>query len=347
MSEPSVFWAPLLLADPSPSLRLLVLRDLLETQSDNPEVLELISLREMDPLVSNLLSTQESDGSWSQIHTSARSGVVLETAQALTRLGFLGFGPDFRPVEKGAEFLFSQQQDDGSWPLVSEMEDSERYQIYDMIPLQTSMPLRGLASCGYAPDPRSERAYEWLLAQRLPDGAWPTGIASGNYGGVAGYRRLAHSRWGCRTNTTEALRCLALHPERRTGSEARQGLDLLLGRETREVDALGIEVARTIGALPARGLFTYHARYDVALTMDLCWRIGASQEDERVADLVSFVREIRGPYGLWECRASPQASRWLTFVLLRSLARLDEASDWISLEPRTPFRAYPKRRKRH
>jgi hypothetical protein len=347
MSEPSTFWAPLLLADPSPSLRLLVLRDLLETQPDNPEVLELISLREKDPLVTDLLSAQESNGSWSQIHTSARSGLVLETAQALTRLGFLGFGPEFPAVRKGAEFLFSQQQEDGSWPRVSETDDSERYQNYDMIPLQTSMPLRGLASCGYATDPRSERAYEWLLGQRLPDGAWPTGIASGNYGGVAGYRRLAHSRWGCRTNTTEALRCLALHPERRTDSEARRGLDLLLGRETREVDALGIEIARTIGAMPARGLFTYHARYDVALTMDLCWRIGASQEDERVTDLVSFVREMRGPYGLWECRSRPQASRWLTFVLFRSLSRLDEASDWVSLEPRTPFRAYARRRKRH
>jgi hypothetical protein len=347
MTEPVPFWAPLLLADPSPSLRLLVLRDLLDVPADHPEILELTSLREQDPLVADLLKTQEREGAWSQIHASTRNGLVLETTQALTRLGFLGFGPEFPAVRKGSEFLFSQQLDDGSWPRVSEMKDTERYQNYDMIPLQTSMPLRGLASCGYATDPRSERAYEWLMAQRVSDGAWPTGIASGNYGGVAGYRRLAHSRWGCRTNTTEALRCLALHPERRKSTEARRGLDLLLGRETKEVDALGIEVARTIGALPTRGLFTYHARYDAALTLDLCWRIEASREDERVTDLVSFVREMRGPYGLWECRSRPQASRWLTFVLLRSLARLDEASGWISLEPRTPFRAYPKRRKRY
>jgi hypothetical protein len=347
VSEPITFWTPLLLADPSPSLRLLVLRDLMKTTPDNPEMQELTRLREVDPLVTDLLRSQEADGSWSQIHTSTRGGAIFETAQALTRLGFLGFGPDFPPVQKGAEFLFSQQEDDGSWPRVGEVDDSERYQNYDMIPFQTSMPLRGLASCGYATDPRSERAYEWLIAQRLSDGAWPTGIASGNYGGVAGYRRLAHSRWGCRTNTTEALRSFALHPERRTGPDARRALDLLLGRETREVDALGIEIARTIGALPARGLFTYHARYDVALTMDMCWRIGASLEDERVSDMMLFVREIRGPYGMWECRSSPQTSRWLTFGLLRALSRLDEASDWISLEPRTPFRAYPKRRKRH
>jgi hypothetical protein len=37
----------------------------------------------------------------------------------------------------------------------------------------------------------------------------------------------------------------------------------------------------------------------------------------------------------------------VTFDLLRSLSRLCEAGDWLSLEPRTPFRAYARREKRH
>jgi hypothetical protein len=346
MNETRSFWTPLLLADPSPSLRLLVLRELIDTPVDDEEVLELTQLRETDPLITDLLTLQGSDGSWSQVSGSSRSGLIQETAQALTRLGYVGFGPDFPPVEKGAEYLFSQQGEDGSWPLTSDIEDSERYKNYDMIPLQASIPLRGLSFCGYATDPRSERAYEWLMEQRLPDGAWPTGIASGNYGGVAGYRRVAHSRWGCRTNTTEVLRCLSLHPERKTGSEAQRALDLLLGRDTREVDAFGVEVARIIGVEPSRGLFTLHARYDIALILDLCWRVGASREDERIAGLVAFARELQGPYGLWKYRPRPQASRWLTFDVIRSLHHLDESSDWVSLEPRTPFREYPRRRKR-
>ena len=113
---------------------------------------------------------------------------------------------------------------------------------YTMVPLQTALPLRALAACGYAADPRAERAYEWLLAQRLPDGAWPTGIAAGNYGRVAGYRRLPHSAWGCRSDTTGALICLALHPQRRRDEPARRGLDLLLGCEMREQHTLGFEV---------------------------------------------------------------------------------------------------------
>jgi hypothetical protein len=216
-----------------------------------------------------------------------------------------------------------------------------------MVPLQTALPLRALAACGYAGDTRVERAYGWLLAQRLPDGAWPTGKASGVYGYVAGYRRLAHSRWGCRSNTTGSLLCLALHPQRREGTEARRALDLLLGRETRERQSLGFEVARLVGGEPVRGFFTFFARFDLALVLRLCWQVGASIEDERVADLADYVWGEQGAYGLWEYTSRPQVSRWVTFDLLRSLSRLDAGSRsgsdnaWQSDEPRTPFQPYP------
>jgi hypothetical protein len=138
-----------------------------------------------------------------------------------------------------------------------------------------------------------------------------------------------------------------LHPKRRTDPEARRALDLLLGRETREKHTLGFEVARLIGAEPARGFLTFYARFDLGLVLDLCWRFGASRDDERIAEVVEFVLALQGPYGLWEYEPHPQASRWVTFDLLRSLARLSENIDWLSLEPRTPFRAYAKRARRY
>jgi hypothetical protein len=342
-------WVPLLLADPSPNLRILALRDLLHRDKDDPEVHELIGLREKDPIVADLLRLQGADGSWKggDIPGSTPGGKIQSTSQALIRLGYMGFGPDHQAVSRGAEYIFSRQRRDGAWELPENRRETEASEGYSMMPLQTTIPLRGLASCGYATDPRAERAYEWLISRRLPDGAWPTGIASGNYGYVAGYRRLAHSRWGCRSNTTGALICLALHPRHRISKESQRALDLLLGRETREKHTLGYEVARTIGVEPLSGFITYYARFDPAQVLDLCWRLGASLEDERVAELVEFVRGLRGPYGLWEYVSHPQASRWVTFDLLRSLSRLNETGDWISLEPRTPFQAYPKKERRY
>lgn len=341
-------WASLLLSEPSPCFRMLVLKELLHRPEDDPESKELYTLRENDALVLDLLEKQNPDGSWDRIgiNDNAPGGALQVTSQALTRLGYLGFGPDDPVVKRAADFIFSLQQPNGSWPQPKDFREKEEDWGYDMMPIQVAFPLRGLANCGYAQDPRSEKAYDWLLAQRLEDGAWPTGIASGNFGYVAGYRKLAHSRWGCRSNTTAALTCLVLHPQRRSEPAARRVLDLLLGRETREKQNIGFEVARTIGFEPARGWTTFFARFDLALVLDLCWRVGASLEDSRIREIVDFILEQQGLYGLWEYESLPQASRWVTFDLLRSLSRLDEAGDWLSLEPRTPFQAYKRLDKR-
>jgi hypothetical protein len=347
-------WLPLLLTDPSPCLRWLVLRYLFGYPEDHPEVQELAGLRASDPLATGLLALQEPDGSWkpSGLAEGGLGGSrVLATAFALTRLGYLGFDRQHPALESGAAYLFAQQRPDGSWPLpmdvdLDESDSPTGQDTTALVPLQTALPLRGLASAGYAQDPCSERAYEWLLQQRLPDGAWPTGIAWGVYRGVAGYRRLAHSRWGCRSNTTAALLCLALHPQRRSSAEARRALDLLLGRETHEEATLGCEVARLVGAEPPRGFLTFFARHDLALILNLSSQIGAPAEDERLASLLDFIRSQQGPYGLWEYPARPQVTRWVTFDILRSLSRLDHAGAWFSQEPRTPFQPYPKQQKR-
>ncbi len=348
-------WAAMLLSDSSACLRYRVLRELLNCAEDDPEVEELRLMRHSDPLVTGLLTLQEKDGSWRAgvLGDPFGAGFLQATGLALARLAFLGFDQGHPAVQRGAQFLFSQQQADGAWPLLRDgVGDGVGEEGYSMMPLQTAYPLRGLAACGYANDPRCERAYDWLLAQRLPDGAWPTGIAGGGvYGYVAGYRRLAHSRWGCRSNTTGALACLAQHPIRRSSPEARRALDLLLGRETRERQALGFEAARLVGAEAARGFISFFARFDLAFILYLCWQMGATQEDGRVAGMIDFVADAQGPYGLWEYPSRPQASRWVTLDLLRTLNGLDKisqsSSGWLSLEPRTPFQPYPKRTKRY
>jgi hypothetical protein len=341
-------WVALLLADASPCLRLLVLRNLLK-QENSAEIKELEKIREKDPLISELLQLQAADGSWGPgaVTGNAPGGKIQITAQALARLGYLGFGPDYPAVQRGAEYLFRFQREDGSWPLTQYSSDGEGEGNYQVISLQTSLPLRGLVACGYTGGPQIEKAYEWLIKQKLEDGAWPTGIAHGNYGGVAGYRRLAHSRWGCRANTMGALTCLALHPQLRNSPEAKRALDLLLACEIKERYHLGFEVARMIGAEESRGFLTFFARFDIAQILDLCWRIGASLEDPRVVELVNNVKDVQGPYGLWEYQPKPQASRWVTFDILRSLSRLTSDTDWITTEPPTPFSTYPKRRKRY
>ena len=346
--------ALLLLADPSPCLRRLVLTRIFGRELADGEVRELGDQLCADPLVANLLALQRDDGAWEGSELPGSTlGERRATSLALLRLGYLGFGPDHPAVARGAAYLFACQRADGAWDrddMAGDDSDGHKFttqSAYDMVPLQTALPLRGLAACGYAEDPRAAAAYAWLLDKRLPDGAWPTGIASGVFGRVAGYRRLPHSRWGCRSNTTGALLCLAYHPVHATGPAAVAGLDHLLARETREETSLGFDLARLLGAVPGRGFFTYFARFDLALLLNLCWRIGATADDPRVADLVEFVRRLRGSHGLWRHVEYPQLSRWLSFDLLYSLAHLDGSGDWLAFQPRTPFQPYPPYRPRY
>jgi hypothetical protein len=249
-------------------------------------------------------------------------------------------------VRRAAEYLYSQQQPDGSWPIGNYRVDPEGHDHYELMSLQTSIPLRGLVEAGYATDPRSERAYDWLVEQQMEDGAWPTGIADGIYGYVAGYRRLPHSRWGCRSNTTAAVTCMSLHPERRRSNTARRGLDHILGRETKERYHLGHDTARAIGVEPSTGFITYYARFDNAHVLKLCTKAEASTQDPRVKDLVDYVKGAQGQYGLWEYTPKPQATKWVTYDILRSLRKILSESDWESMQPRTPFQAYPAKMKR-
>jgi len=345
-----MIWIPLLLTDPSPNLRLLVLKELLQRPDDDGEVQELLQLREKDPIVELLIKTQLSDGSWSSVDLTGRIstiGNLQATSQALVRLGYLGFDKDHKTVQKAVDYIFSKQKNDNSWPIpTTKLGPFEEIRGYDMVPLQVATPLEGLAACGYSTDKRAEQAYDWLMEQRLDDGSWSTGIASGVYGGVAGYRRIPHSRWGCRSSTMAVLNCLAYHPKRRSRSETKRALDLILGCEMKQKNILGFVISRLIGLEESRGYRTYYPKMDTAHILNLCWKIGASLDDDRISDLVDFVKGEQSEYGLWECSLHPQASRWLTFDLLRSFSHLEENTDWVSSEPRTPFQAYPKKMKR-
>ena len=321
-----------LLSDPSPCLRYRVLTELCGFPADHPEVLELAETRESDPLIPKYAEPTES--------------ISLQTAISRLRcLGYLGFDRFHQSVKVLAEHVFSFQRNDGSWPLpglADEHEDKEGTEGYSMVPLQTALPLVGLSACGYSADNRSGKGYRWLLSKQLPDGSWPTGSSSGVNGRVAGYRKLSHSRWGCRSNTTAALMSLAWHSEHRRAAGPRRGLDLLLGRGKQEAGNIGFEVSRGIGAEPTRGFFTYFAREDAGLVLEICRRFAISIEDRRVYRIRDFILSQRNGAGLWIYSRRNQVSRWITFFLLRSIYGPVDEDSWIGSEPETAFQEYPK-----
>jgi hypothetical protein len=341
----------LLLGDPSPSLRWRAAVELGGATDDDLEVAawraEIDRNEDVQALVAQLVA--------------ARRPHAL--GYLLCRLAHLGYrGPD---LATAVDAIFASQQRDGSWPAWLDDDDdgkparkprsgapprSLQAEGPRFVTMHTVVPLRGIAAAGFATDPRAERAYEWLLGTRLPDGSWPAGpkgdLGEGGRPSLPemDYRRLTRGA-GCRSATTGAVACLALHPERRRSDAARIGIDHLLARETRDESTLGWEVSRLVGLERAMGQITFYVTFDLAFLLDLASRCGVSLADRRVRELLTWLETLRGPYGLWQHPAHPQLSCWLTFDLECSLRRFAEG-DWIGNEEPatfTPYKRGPRR----
>ncbi len=284
----------------------------------------------------------------------------------LCQLAYLGYsGPEVRDA---VDAIFARQQPDGTWAASVDDDDGDDERPARkpkrkappqagpsdgprFVTMPTVVALRGVAAAGFATDPRAERAYDWLLGVRLPDGSWPAGPKAdlGQDGRPSQpereYRRLTRGA-GCRSATTGAAAAFALHPERRRSDPARIAVDHLLARETRDEAALGWELSRLVGLERAMGGITFYVTHDPAFIVDLASRCGVSPEDRRVRDLVAWIETLRGPYGLWEHHGHPQLARWLTFDLESSLRRL-LAGDWIGNEEPASFTPYQRGPRRY
>ncbi|WP_432890723.1 hypothetical protein ACQPYH_13360 [Kribbella sp. CA-245084] len=318
----------LLLGDPSPSLRWRAAREL--EGAEDAEVASWRTEIDRSPEVEALVSRLAAAGPYDAGHL-------------LCQLAYLGYrGP---AIASAVEKIFGLQQSDGSWSVPGPIEGPR------FITMHTVVPLRGIAAAGFATDPQTERAYEWLLGARLDDGSWPAGPKAdlGEAGRPAPpekeYRRLTRGL-GCRSATTGAVACLAMHPERRRSDAARIGVDHLLARETRDASTIGWEVSRLVGLERAMGQITFYATFDLAFLLDLASRCGVSPQDRRIHDLVDYIEGLRGPYGLWQHAVHPQLAGWLTLDLETSLRRL-ESGDWIGNEEPADFTPYQRGRRRY
>lgn len=339
----------LLLGDPSPSLRWRAAVEL-DGASDDEDVkawrAEIDESAEARSLVARLAAARDSP------HTA---GYIL------CQLAYLGYrGPE---LTEAVDRIFAHQQADGSWPQSPDDEAQPKrrqgapaeapIEGYSVLTMTTLVPLRGVAAAGFATDARAERAYEWLLGQRLDDGSWAgthrgdlgLDFRSGKVSETPDYRRLPRGP-GCRSATTGAVACLALHPERKRSKAARIGVDHLLARETREPATISFELSRLVGLERALGLITFYVTFDQAFLLDLASRCGVSPHDRRVRNLVTYLETLRGPYGLWQHYTHPQLSRWLTFDLECSLRRLADG-DWIGNEEPATFTPYKRGRRRY
>jgi hypothetical protein len=185
-----------LLEPENPSVRYWTLTDLLDRPADDADVRAAHAAIPTYPPVAELLAAQKQDGYWVKrdFYLPKNYG----TFWVLSVLADLGLTAENAHIRQGCEFLFAHQREHGAF--------CRRRRIRGQGIVWETQPdacthariVRFLIQAGYAADPRTRAAIDWLLRNQRDDAMWLCDRSG---------------RHGCLRATLDVLRAAALDPE--------------------------------------------------------------------------------------------------------------------------------------
>jgi hypothetical protein len=313
---------PILLREGSPGLVARVRRDLIDDE-EAPGPDEVVTYAE----VKAFLRKQEKSGAFpakppEKTLGSAKFGRAVATIRALERLADFGLRKAHPAVAHAAELLLSSQAGDGGIGDLALGETPESRAKMPALHFQ-GWALAALCRVGFDDDPRVEKGFHYLLANRQADGGWAW----------RGVRTDSAARPSSHLVTGMALRAFAASPTRRTSREARRAAELLATRFLQP------------DRYPDRKAATYWEQFgeprfytDVLDALDGVTAVGLGKENSGVRTAEAYVRGRQNPDGLWypggptrpdAKPATPPSSkerepaRWLTVRVLIVLRRVN------------------------
>ena len=314
---------PILLREGSPGLVARVRRDLIDDE-EAPRGAEVLAY----PEVKAFLRKQDKTGAFAAKPPEKTLGPpkfarAVATLRALERLADLGLDRTHESVESAAELLFGSQANDGGIADLSLGETAAARNRHVALHFH-GWALAALCRTGYDADPRVERGFKYLLANRQADGGWAW----------RGVRTDSAARPSSHLVTGMALRAFAASPSRRSSREARRAAELLATRflqPDRYPDRKQASYWEQIGE---PRFYT-----DVLDALDGVTAVGLGKENSGVRTAEAYVRGRQNPDGLWYPGApvrteagskavvvSPkerEPARWLTVRVLIVLRRVN------------------------
>jgi hypothetical protein len=314
---------PILLREGSPALLARVRRDLID-DDEAPKAEEILTY----PEVKTFLRKQEKNGSFAakppeKTLGSARFGHAVGTIRALERLAEFGLRSTEEPVKRAADFLLGSQDADGGIGDLALGETPESRARTVAVHFQ-GWALAVLCRSGFDTDPRIERGFRYLLANRQADGGWAW----------RGVRTDSAARPSSHLVTGMALRAFAASPSRRSSREARRAAELLATRFL-QPDRYPDRKAATFWEQIGEPRFWT----DVLDALDGVTAVGLGKENSGVRTAEAYVRGRQSADGLWypggpvkpeapaKTAAAPakdrEPARWLTVRVLIVLRRVN------------------------
>ena len=293
-----------------PAIRYRALTELLDRPAGDPKVRAARAAIPTYPPVAELLATQKRDGFW--VKRDYYLPKHYGTFWVLSVLADLGLTAENEHVQRGCEFMFAFQREHGGF--CRRRRISGRGRVWDDQPgpCTHARIVRFLIQFGYADDPRTRAAVDWLLATQRDDGMWHCRQAG---------------RYGCLRATLDVLRVAALDPEvadhQAVAHAAGAVCELLM--EPR-MSRYHVGDLWTILEYPYFG-------YGVISALDALARLGYTLEQPKIAVAMEFLLSRQLPDGTWPLDQSShrppfdvgqpgQPNEWLTLDALRVIKLL-------------------------
>ena len=339
--EETINW---LLERDNPSVRFLTLRDILDRKEGDAELEEARRDIANSRIVKKLFSEQRQEGHWgdtaSPYHPKYKS-----TYWQIMVLGHLGIDNTDERVRKACECVFGFQHEEGGFSS-STMETARReyawhrkrgkaLPAYDTWALEnvreqqlsclTGNVCAALIRLGYGKDGRLRRALQWMVEVQNRDGGW-----------LCPYWKVhARDKHGCFYGTICPLEAVSELPRYELTGEmeatAARGAEFMLMHRLFKADHHDLKV---INKTWLKLGFPWFSRYNILRGLDVLTKLGYTCEG-RLADALDVLRGKKLDDGRWPLEASPMGrmrvnlgkvgapSKWITYISLRVLKRLD------------------------
>jgi hypothetical protein len=286
---------PRLLREGSPSVLARVRRDLID-DSEAPSAKEIADY----PEVKSFIRKMEKNGTFApraaeKALGGTRFAVCLATLRALDRLADFGLrqegggegagadGAAATTLRKIVDALLSSQAPDGGIADLA-LADTPKGRARTVALHFQGWAVSALCRTGFEGDPRTEKAFQYLLERRQDDGGWAW----------RGVRTDSAARPSSHLVTGMVLRAFASSAQRRTSREARRAAELLATRFL-QPDRYDDRKA------PAYWEILTEPRFytDVLDALDTITSIGLGKENSGVRTAEAYLRSRQGNDGLW------------------------------------------------
>lgn len=300
--------------------------DLLGQLPDTTEVLYAKKMMLADPKIQQLLEELEN---WpGQVLNSHKSA-----SQPFHKLSFIadiGLTKDTPEVAVIVEKIFTHQSAEGPFQLTTNVpkhfggsgEDTWAWALCD-----APVTVYSLAKIGYGSDPRVKKAASFLAGLAFPNG-WHCTVSKE----LGSFRGPGRKDDPCPYATLAMLKMLSQFPEYQNSNVVRDGAECLLNLWQK---SLTLHPYIFYMGTDFRKLKAPFIWYDLLHVLDVLSKFSWLKDDPRLLDMTNIVRSKANAEGKftpesewqawrgWDFGQKKQPSRWLTFLTLRILRRIN------------------------